>query len=93
MRRILLLSLILVSFGSYAQENVILSMKERSRVIDQLLENRIETVLPRIMRENDLDMWVIISREYNEDPVIKTFLPSTWISARRRNYADYLRSG
>jgi Xaa-Pro aminopeptidase len=29
-------------------------------------------------------MWVIISREYNEDPVIKTFLPSTWLSARRR---------
>jgi Xaa-Pro aminopeptidase len=29
-------------------------------------------------------MWVIISREYNEDPVIKTFLPATWHAARRR---------
>jgi hypothetical protein len=29
-------------------------------------------------------MWVIISREYNEDPVLKTMLPATWLSARRR---------
>ena len=31
-----------------------------------------------------IDLWVIISREYNEDPIIKTFLPSTWQTARRR---------
>jgi len=28
-------------------------------------------------------MWVIISREYNEDPVIKTMLPATWMASRR----------
>jgi hypothetical protein len=26
----------------------------------------------------------VMSREYNEDPVIKTLLPSTWLAARRR---------
>jgi Xaa-Pro aminopeptidase len=36
------------------------------------------------MRRTGIDMWVIISREYNEDPVIRTFLPSKWQSARRR---------
>ena len=36
------------------------------------------------MKEEGIDMWLVISREYNEDPVIKTMLPSTWISARRR---------
>ena len=35
------------------------------------------------MRRSGIDMWVIVSREYNEDPVLKTFLPSTWHSARR----------
>ena len=29
-------------------------------------------------------MWVVISREYNEDPVIKTLLPAEWLAARRR---------
>ena len=62
----------------------ILSMQERAAVIDQWLTTRVKTVLPDLMRRADIDMWVIISREYNEDPVIRTFLPSTWQSARRR---------
>ncbi|MCB1023493.1 MAG: aminopeptidase P family protein [Acidobacteria bacterium] len=60
-----------------------LNMRDRAEVIDRWLDERIETVLPKIMRRSGIDMWVIISREYNEDPVLKTFLPSTWQSARR----------
>lgn len=61
----------------------ILPMKERAEVIDAVLKERMETVLPDIMRRENLDMWIIISREYNEDPVIKTMLPATWFAARR----------
>jgi len=25
------------------------------------------------MQEENIDMWVLITREYNEDPVVKTF--------------------
>jgi hypothetical protein len=62
----------------------ILPMRERAAVIDRWLTQRVQTVLPEIMRRSGIDMWVIISREYNEDPVIRTFLPSDWQSARRR---------
>lgn len=61
----------------------ILPMRERAAVIDQWLTTRVQTVLPELMQRADIDMWVIVSREYNEDPVIRTFLPSTWQSARR----------
>ncbi len=61
----------------------VLSMKERAEVIDRWLEERIETVLPEVMKRSEIDMWIIIAREYNEDPVIKTLLPATWHSARR----------
>ena len=61
----------------------VLDMRERAEVIDMWLEERVATVLPSLMRRAGIDMWVIISREYNEDPVLKTFLPSTWQSARR----------
>lgn len=61
----------------------VLSMKERAEVIDQWLDERIDIVLPALMERTGIDMWVIIAREYNEDPVIKTMLPSTWQSARR----------
>lgn len=62
----------------------ILSMKERAQVIDNLLEDKIKTELPNLMRNAGIDMWVVVSREYNEDPVIETLLPATWLAARRR---------
>ena len=63
---------------------LILSMKQRAMVIDRLLAEKIETILPGLMRREGIDMWIIVSREYNEDPVIETFLPATWLAARRR---------
>jgi Xaa-Pro aminopeptidase len=62
----------------------VLSMRERAEVINGWLEQRIEQALPPIMRRAGIDTWVIIAREYNEDPVIRTMLPATWLSARRR---------
>jgi hypothetical protein len=67
-----------------AQNPHILSQREQAAVIDAWLEERIQTLLPSLMDRAEIDMWVIISREYNEDPVIKTFLPATWHAARRR---------
>ncbi|MBT8077191.1 MAG: aminopeptidase P family protein [Gammaproteobacteria bacterium] len=76
--------LILLQVTAAAADPVILPMRERAAVIDQWLVTRVETVLPELMRRTGIDTWVIISREYNEDPVLRTFLPSTWQSARRR---------
>jgi Xaa-Pro aminopeptidase len=61
----------------------VLSDREQSRVVDEILTERFNTVLPMLMERTGIDMWVIIAREYNEDPVLKTMLPSTWLSARR----------
>lgn len=79
--------LCLSAYLSYAQTATmphILPLKERASIMDQILEERFRTLLPRIMEEEGIDMWLVIAREYNEDPVIKTMLPSTWLSARRR---------
>lgn len=69
--------------SAISAEPLILPMRERAAVIDQWLATRVQTVLPGLMRRAGIAMWVIISREYNEDPVLRTFLPSTWQSARR----------
>jgi len=73
----LLLNLQQISFAQ------ILSEREQSRVVDEILQDRFNNLLPTLMERTGIDMWVIISREYNEDPVLKTMLPSTWLSARR----------
>ena len=82
--RFLILLISIFTFEAVNSEALILPMRDRAEVIDQIIDERIATVLPGIMRRTGIDMWVIISREYNEDPVLKTFLPSTWQTARRR---------
>lgn len=82
MKSILSASLLFVSIIVYSQP-VILSQRDQARVIDELLEDRLRNTLPALMRREGFDMWVIISREYNEDPVIRTLLPATWHAARR----------
>jgi len=78
--------LAVATFSAFSQANSthILSMKDRAETIDRLLEDKIQNYLPEIMRREGVDMWVVMSREYNEDPVIKTLLPATWLAARRR---------
>lgn len=68
---------------SQAQYPAILTQREQAKVIDDLLEDRLRNLLPALMRREGFDMWVVISREYNEDPVIETLLPATWMAARR----------
>ena len=76
------LSMLLLSVGTPAQE--VLPVREQSALIDELLRERFEQVLPALMQRENIDCWVLISREYNEDPVLKTMLPAEWLSARRR---------
>jgi Xaa-Pro aminopeptidase len=73
--------------------SVVLNERERARVVDDILQDRFDNLLPVLMRKQGIDMWVIISREYNEDPVLKTMLPSTWLSARRRTIMVFFDRG
>ena len=70
----------------------ILSERERAVVINDILANRINNLLPKLMDRTGIDMWVLISREYNEDPVLKTMLPATWLNARRRTIILFYRN-
>ena len=75
---------LLLCVNAFAQPTEILSMQDRASVIDGLLEDKLKNTLPGLMRREGFDMWVVISREYNEDPIIRTLLPATWLAARRR---------
>ena len=70
----------------------ILSEKDRAVLKDELLEDRFQHLLPQLMDEANLDIWLLISREYNEDPVLKTMLPARWLNARRRTMILFYRN-
>ena len=78
-----LLLFLWVSFPLSAQMPAILDLKQQGKIHDAWLEERVETLLPMLMERTGIDMWILISKEYNEDAVLKTMLPSNWLSARR----------
>ncbi|GAR45236.1 hypothetical protein NGUA11_04615 [Salmonella enterica] len=59
-------------------------------MVDEVLADRLNNLLPQLMDKNGIDMWVMITREYNEDPIVKTILPATWLNARRRNILFFI---
>ena len=61
----------------------ILPMRERAKLVDEWLKWRLENILPSLMRREGIDMWLVICREYNEDPVYLTMVPEEHMSARR----------
>jgi Xaa-Pro aminopeptidase len=69
-----------------------LPLREQADVRDRWLTQRLLDVLPGLMDRADIDLWLVIGREYNEDPVLATLLPATWLSARRRTMLVLHRS-
>lgn len=68
------------------------SMREQAEIQQQWLKLRLERVLPSLMRKHGVQMWLVICREYNEDPVFFSLVSPTLFAARRRTiYVFYDR--
>jgi hypothetical protein len=80
----LLLAMATASAAQDYQRPGVPPLRDRVDAHNRLVKARLDKVVPRIMREVGVDMWILIASEYNEDPVVKAMLPATWASARRR---------
>ena len=80
--------LMLASGFAHAQ---VLPLREQARVVNEIIADRFDHLLPSLMERTGIDMWIVMSREYNEDPVIKTMLPAEWLNARRRTILVFHR--
>lgn len=88
MKKFLAALALLIAAGAQAQ---VLSVRDQATVVNELLAERFDTILPAAMQQTGIDMWIVVSREYNEDPVIKTMLPAEWLNARRRTILVFHR--
>ncbi len=66
-----------------ADDFSVLSHRDRVAPENQLVNERIDTLLPSLMDETDIDVWLVINREYAEDPVYFTLVPQPTFAARR----------
>ena len=76
----LILATLLFSLPAHA---AILPERARVDAVNAMLKDRLENVLPSLMRETGIDLWLIINREYAEDPVYLTLVPEPTFAARR----------
>ncbi|MBA2245979.1 MAG: aminopeptidase P family protein [Gemmatimonadetes bacterium] len=79
-----LVALLLLCTPLAAQERPLGTLREQAEIQQEWLRLRLERVLPRLMREHDVQMWIMPSREYNEDPVFYSIVSPTTQAARRR---------
>jgi Metallopeptidase family M24 len=70
----------------------VLPSRERVEPENRMLTERLDHLLPALMSETGLDMWVVINREYAEDPVYFTLVPQPSFAARRTTMLVFSRS-
>ncbi|MFP4207334.1 MAG: M24 family metallopeptidase [Wenzhouxiangella sp.] len=63
--------------------HAVVDSRARIEPENRLLKDRLENLLPELMAEADLDMWLVLNREYAEDPVYFTLVPQPSFAARR----------
>ncbi len=54
---------------------VVLSIRDRASLVLGITQDRLDNLLPRLMRETGFDMWIIACNEDNLDPVFETMIP------------------
>ncbi|KPF80478.1 Xaa-Pro aminopeptidase [alpha proteobacterium AAP81b] len=71
----------------------VLPLRDRAALQDRWLKERLETIVPALMRENGVDMWILVARENHEDPVVTTMLDGKSLHARRRTILVFFDPG
>src|SRR5437867_7606169 len=93
MKTLLLLATLIVGGIEAAEPLPLLPpLREQARIQQQWLARRLHDVLPGLMRKHKVAMWIVMMREYNEDPVFRSLVSPTVFAARRRTiYVFYGR--
>jgi Xaa-Pro aminopeptidase len=60
------------------------TLREQASVQQAWLTYRLDSILPALMRQHGVQMWIMPMREYNEDPVFSSLVAPTTFAARRR---------
>jgi Xaa-Pro aminopeptidase len=71
----------------------ILSARERAVTENRILTERLDTVIPAIMRAEGIDLWLLVAREYFEEPVVASMLDAENMHARRRTILIFYDPG
>lgn len=69
------------------------SVKEQYEQRNICLRERLEQILPQVMRESEADLWLHASKEYHEDPIFRALTPADYPTARRVTMFAFVKDG
>ena len=59
------------------------TIKEQYQIKDVCLKERLDTIVPEVMKNSDCDAWLVANKEYHEDLVFDVLTPASYLTARR----------
>ncbi|MBM3411696.1 MAG: hypothetical protein FJY18_08720, partial [Bacteroidetes bacterium] len=65
-KSLFILTFFVLSVASYAQQ-----AQHRWRIMNQIRRDKFDLILPQVMKENQIDMWIITGREGKFDPLYR----------------------
>jgi hypothetical protein len=68
-------------------------LREQVPIRQAWLQARLDRVLPALMRRHGVAMWIVVSREHNEDPAFFSLVSPMTESARRRTILVFFDRG
>ena len=71
----------------------VLTHREQNAIVTPWIKKRFDTVLAPLMAREGIDMWIMPTREYNEDPVFASMSPLTYYASRRRTILVFYNPG
>lgn len=87
------LALMLSIAAPLLAQPAVLPERARPSAVNAMLKDRLDNLLPSLLRETGIDMWVVINREYAEDPVYLTLVPEPVFAARRTTMLVFFDRG
>lgn len=67
------------------------STKEQNRIKDICLKERLDIIVPKVMKESKADMWLVASKEYHEDLAFDALTPAAYLTARRITMMAFIK--
>lgn len=65
-------------------------LKKQYQIINEILKERLDKVLPKLMVETGIEFWLVLNKEYNEDPIFESLTPANYPTARRLSILAFL---
>jgi len=102
MKRLLfVLSFSILAFAGFSQQPVsysrdidnLLLLRDRVPVVNDWLDWRLDHIIPDLLQREGIDMWIVMCREINEDPIFFTLVPEPVLAARRLTILVFHNSG